>query len=357
MNRTGRVQRPSPEEKGSPRRHQDGDAAHACRQHGRRRRALRCGRVAIRTLAGRWRGLNPGQSRRCLMTLPSNVQPKPRVLGSPFGAGRSPWGTRPRVLRLRLWSGIRTRDSRIHGPMLYPSELSMVSACGTRTRDLRTWLSDALSTELMPSLRNPLLPAEAYATAAPRAPDGRSNPYRNEPEKEASHCRRFTAAIPAGRCGPAAALPESCRPTCVRVLPDRSRTPKKKNPRVKNPRAFASPRGDRGSRSPGGRSADGIHAAVRQSASRHCPHTRACNDADGLRIRVAWKVRDAVHVWVCSGTMRRGAAWGAHDTPDFRAVKPFVSRRRSRRRRRARHCQARQPPWPRPARRGCDQRK
>ena len=60
---------------------------------------------------------------------------------------------------MEVWSGNRTRDSRILGPMLYPTELSMWSAYGTRTRDLRTMRSDALASEPMPSLRNPLQPA------------------------------------------------------------------------------------------------------------------------------------------------------------------------------------------------------
>lgn len=49
-----------------------------------------------------------------------------------------------------------------------------------------TWRRTACSTAELTSSRNPLLPAEAYATAAPRAPDGRWNPYRNEPEEKGS---------------------------------------------------------------------------------------------------------------------------------------------------------------------------
>ena len=73
-----------------------------------------------------------------------------------------------------------------------------MSACGTRTRDLRIPKFDALTTELTPPEWNFLQPAEAYATAAPRAPDGCWNPYRNEPEKEAPHWRLIGAPIPAG---------------------------------------------------------------------------------------------------------------------------------------------------------------
>lgn len=188
-----------------------------------------------------------------------------------------------------------------------------MSAYGTRTRDLRTSRSDALTTEPTPPLRNPLLPAEAYATAAPRAPDGRSNPYRNEPEKEASHCHRFTAAIPAGRCGPLQACSNRAG-LRVLVLPDRSRTPKKKNPRVKNPRAFASPRGDRGRRSPGVEDQPMVSMQRRPEPQREafCTHTPASKPMGfecGLRGRCAMRFMSGSALKQCGECCVGGARY------------------------------------------------
>lgn len=75
-------------------------------------------------------------------------------------------------------SRIRTRDTRFMRPMLYPSELSSGAACGIRTRDLRLRMPVLYQTELMPLSWNPPVLTSAYATAAPRAPDGPWNPYR-----------------------------------------------------------------------------------------------------------------------------------------------------------------------------------
>lgn len=85
-----------------------------------------------------------------------------------------------------------------------------------------------------------------------------------------------------------------------------------KTPPGGNPRAFASPRGDRGRRSPAsGRSAGGIDAALASDAALVQPHARADVKAEGLRVRLAWRVGDAVHGWVCSGTVRGSPRGGA----------------------------------------------
>lgn len=53
---------------------------------------------AIPARAGRWRGRGPGPV-DVAAWCPLNLQPKPRVRESPGGAGRSPLGARPRVVR------------------------------------------------------------------------------------------------------------------------------------------------------------------------------------------------------------------------------------------------------------------
>ena len=68
-----------------------------------------------------------------------------------------------------VWSGIRTRDTRFIGPMLYPTELSSGGRTGFEP------VADGLhrcSTSELPSSRNTFFHASAYATARPRAPDG-----------------------------------------------------------------------------------------------------------------------------------------------------------------------------------------
>ncbi len=85
-----------------------------------------------------------------------------------------------------------------------------------------------------------------------------------------------------------------------------------KTPPGGNPRAFASPRGDRGRRSPEcGRSAGGVDAAVPSDAALVQPHACADIEAGGLRVRLAWWVGEAVHGWVCSGTVRGRPRGGA----------------------------------------------
>ncbi len=85
-----------------------------------------------------------------------------------------------------------------------------------------------------------------------------------------------------------------------------------KTPPGGNPRAFASPRGDRGCRSPEcGRSAGGIDAALASDAALVQPHACADAEAKGLRVQLAWRVGDAVHGWVCSGTVRGSPRGGA----------------------------------------------
>ena len=82
-------------------------------------RALRSGRAAIPARAGRWRGRGPGHvdvAEWCLL----NAWPKPRVREPPGGAGRSPWGARPRVLLEVTGAGVE------------PATLGFMVRCSTR---------------------------------------------------------------------------------------------------------------------------------------------------------------------------------------------------------------------------------
>ena len=95
-----------------------------------------------------------------------------------------------------FWSGIRTRDSRFIGPMLYPTELSSGGRTGFEPA------ADGLrrcSTSELPSSRNTFSHASAYATAAPRAPDGTLARTAVACSIDAPHCRLSPTGNPCAR--------------------------------------------------------------------------------------------------------------------------------------------------------------
>lgn len=89
--------------------------------------------------------------------------------------GAVPEGLRPVLLHCfyrQFWSGSRTRDYRFMRPMLYPTELSSGAACRIRTCDPRLRRPVLSPLSQCRNRGNHFAPASAYATAAPRAPDG-----------------------------------------------------------------------------------------------------------------------------------------------------------------------------------------
>lgn len=205
-----------------------------------------------------------------------------------------------------VWSGSRTRDRQSWSLLLYPTELSI----GVPESNRRPAAEPLLSlTELTPSCRNTAFRSPAYATATPRAPDGRETRAAGDRSIDASHCRLSPTGNPRAHAFPAAAriehrdaalarlmaefraattrartslsgrsrwmlrnvgeerVSETVRAAkiraCVRGSPLRTR--KRKRPRKRLPRAFAF-LGDRGDRSPERRSVlvgDGVAPRLR----------------------------------------------------------------------------------------------
>ena len=168
-----------------------------------------------------------------------------------------------------VWSGNRTRDTRFMKPMLYPSELSRGGRTGFEPA--ADGFRRCSATEL-PSSRNTFSRPRAYATAAPRAPDGRASPYRWKPfercfalaprQRHQSCCAIASARHPCPASGHSACAPHGRFPSQAfhaRMLGmriDHANTlvapfasAQKKTPPDVDPRAFAF-LGDRGDRSP-----------------------------------------------------------------------------------------------------------
>lgn len=88
------------------------------------------------------------------------------------------------------WSGSRTRDTRINHPMLYPTELS--SGGRTGFEPVANGMRRCSASELS-SARSTVLHLPAYATAAPRAPDGTQAHAAGMVSIDAPHCRHANA--------------------------------------------------------------------------------------------------------------------------------------------------------------------
>ena len=98
-----------------------------------------------------------------------------------------------------LWSGDRTRNSRINSPMLYPFELSNGGRTGFEpvANGFRR-----CSTSELPSSRNTFSHASAYATAKPRAPDGIASRSAVACSIDVPYCRLSPTGNPCGRIAP-----------------------------------------------------------------------------------------------------------------------------------------------------------
>ena len=98
-----------------------------------------------------------------------------------------------------LWSGNRTRNSRINSPMLYPIELSNGGRTGFEP--VANGLRRCSASEL-PSSRNTFSHASAYATATPRAPDGIASRTAVACSIDVPYCRLSPTGNPCRRIAP-----------------------------------------------------------------------------------------------------------------------------------------------------------
>lgn len=120
--------------------------------------------------------------------------------------GASRWGFRPGVADDLIGHGLEresnprmTDEKSVALPLSYP-------VVGVPESNRRPAAEPLLSlTELTPSCRNTVWRSSAYATAAPRAPDGRETRAAGDRSIDASHCRPSPTGNPVAHAFPAAA--------------------------------------------------------------------------------------------------------------------------------------------------------